>query len=84
MLMMTTQLMPIDGNNAPVDVAPEPLRLDQVSVDNAIVSILETEEIQKAQDIAAPQLLNESHPGEVEIPVCGINDNTMDKMTRNH
>ena len=36
------QLMPIGGINVPVDIAPEPLRLDQVSVDNAIAGIVET------------------------------------------
>ena len=41
------QLMPIGGINVPVDVAPEPLRLDQVSVDNAIAGIVETENLEK-------------------------------------
>ena len=36
------QLMPIGGVNVPVDVAPKPLRLDQVSVDNIIAGIVET------------------------------------------
>ena len=34
------QLMPIGGANAPVDVASEPLRLDQISVDNVIARIV--------------------------------------------
>ena len=42
------QLMPIGGINVPEDIAPEPLRLDQVSVDNVIASIImETEEPEK-------------------------------------
>ena len=41
------QLMPIGGINVPVDVAPEPLRLDQVGVDNIIAGIVETEELEK-------------------------------------
>ena len=42
-----TQMMPIGGANVPVDVAPEPLRLDQVSVDNAIAGIVQTEKLEK-------------------------------------
>ena len=41
------QLMPIGGVNVPEDIAPEPLRLDQVSVNNVITGIVETEELEK-------------------------------------
>ena len=43
------QLMPIGGINVilPEDIAPELLRLDQVSVDNVIAGIVETEELEK-------------------------------------
>ena len=41
------QLMPIGGITVPEDIAPEPLRLDQVSVDNVIAGIVETEELEK-------------------------------------
>ena len=37
-------LMPIGGANNPEDVAPQPVRLDQVSVDNAIAGILNVEQ----------------------------------------
>ena len=37
---------PTTVTNVPVDIAPEPLRLDQVSVDNVIASIVETEELE--------------------------------------
>ena len=38
-------LMPIGGGtNAPIDIAPEPLRLDQTSVDAAIAGIVQSEE----------------------------------------
>ena len=37
-------LMPIGGANVPEDVAPQPLRLDQISVDNAIAGLVETEQ----------------------------------------
>ena len=39
-------LMPVGGGtNAPIDVAPEPLRLDQISVDAAIAGIVQSEEL---------------------------------------
>ena len=37
-------LMPIGMSNKPEDVAPQPLRLDQVSVDNAIAEIVNAEQ----------------------------------------
>ena len=37
-------LMPIGGANVPEDVAPQPLRLDQISVDNAIAGLVATEQ----------------------------------------
>ena len=40
-------LMPIGGANVPEDVAPQPLQLDQVSVDNAIAGLVETEQLEK-------------------------------------
>ena len=40
-------LMPIGGQNIPIDAAPEPIRLDQVSVDDAIASLIETDELSK-------------------------------------
>ena len=40
-----SQLMPIDGGeNVPEDIAPEPLLLDQVNVDNAIATMIATEQ----------------------------------------
>ena len=40
-------LMPIGGANNPEDLPPQPLRLDQVSVDNVIAGLVETEELEK-------------------------------------
>ena len=40
-------LMPIGGANAPTDVAPEPIRLDQISVDQAITDLIQTQENNK-------------------------------------
>ena len=42
-----TLLMPIGGANNPEDVAPQPLHLDQVSVDNVIAGLVETEQLEK-------------------------------------
>ena len=40
-------LMPIGGANAPTDVAPEPIRLNQISVDQAIADLIQTQENNK-------------------------------------
>ena len=40
-------LMPIGGANAPTDVAPEPIRLDQISVDQSITDLIQTQENNK-------------------------------------
>ena len=40
-------LMPIGGANNPEDLAPQPLRLDQASVDNMIARLVEMEELEK-------------------------------------
>ena len=41
-------LMPIGGANNLEDIAPEPIRLDQHSVDNIIAELIETEELKKS------------------------------------
>ena len=41
-------LMPIGGVNNPVDIAPQQIKLDQISVDNTIVGIVETEQLKRA------------------------------------
>ena len=46
-------LMPIGGANIPEDIAPQPLRLDQVSIDNVIAGIVETEQLEKEVDDGA-------------------------------
>ena len=38
------ELMPIGGQNVPVDAAPKPIRLDQLSVDKAIAGLIQSEE----------------------------------------
>ena len=43
-----TLLMPIGGTNNPVDIAPQQIKLDQVSVDKTIAGIIETEQLKHA------------------------------------
>ena len=52
-------LMPIGGTNNPEDVAPQPLRLDQVSIDNAIAGIVEAEQT-KIDEEQADNTTNEA------------------------
>ena len=47
-------LMPIGGVNNPVDIAPQQIKLDQVSVDNTIVGIVETEQLKHAFEKKTP------------------------------
>ena len=45
-------LMPIGGTNNPEDVVPQPLRLDQLSVNNAIAGIVDAEQTKKDEEQA--------------------------------
>ena len=50
-------LMPIGAPTNVVDAAPVPILLDQMNVDNAIVNIIETEELEKeAEKSTAPDI----------------------------
>ena len=53
-------LMPIGGSNIPEDVAPQPLRLDQVSVDRVIAEIVDTEQSEIKDDRADGKDKNEN------------------------
>ena len=54
-------LMPIGGGtNTPIDVAPEPLRLDPISVDAAIAGIMQSEEVPSAP--SAPNVKSMEDP----------------------
>ena len=57
-------LMPIGGANNPEDIAPQPIRLDQASVDNTIAGLVETEELKKDTE----KQLNPLNPT-VAVPV---------------
>ena len=43
------ELMLIGGQNAPIDAALEPIRLDQISVDNTITGLIQEEEVTNEQ-----------------------------------
>ena len=43
-------LMLIGGQNVPIDAAPEPIKLYQVSIDNAIANLIQAEEQNKKSD----------------------------------
>ena len=45
-----SELMPIGGQNAPIDAVPKLIRLDQISVDNAIVGFIQDEEVPNKLD----------------------------------
>ena len=49
-----SELMPIGGQNAPVDAVPELIRLDQISVDNAIAGFIQDEEVPNKPDKQKP------------------------------
>ena len=83
-------LMPIGGANNPEDVAPQPLCLDQVSVDNVIAGLVEIEQLEKdvvdetknqMVDVTFPTVLpvNIQVPSNVQTP-----DDTKQEQKRAH
>ena len=70
------QLMPIGGVNVPVDVAPKPLRLDQVSVDNVIAGIVETEELEKDLTVGETEAKPAAEEGITVEPLPDTRDQT--------
>ena len=67
-----TDLMPIGGiGSVPLDVAPQPLRLDQVSVDAAIAGIVQTEENNEnpADDTTKPPAGTTPIVDNLDVPV---------------
>ena len=78
-------LMPIGGTNNPEDIAPQPICLDQVSVDNTIAGLVKMEELKKDTEkettnpiVAVPvptdQLQAPTDPPNMQPPV--VSDNT--------
>ena len=64
-------LMPIRGSNNPEDVAPQPLCLDQVSVDKVIAGIVDAEQ-SKTKDDQADNTTNKTpvqQPDNVTVPL---------------
>ena len=51
------ELMPIGGQNAPLDITPQPIRLDQLNVDNAIEEMIQAED--QSKDTSANKKIEE-------------------------
>ena len=68
-------LMPIGGNNLPIDVAPVPIELNQVQVDHAIAKITRQQE----EEAAAECVIDKENENPVErtpqpSPAVGADD----------
>ena len=70
------ELMPIGGQNVPLDIAPWPIRLDQLSVDNAIAEMTQAND--QLEDTAANTKTEEQ--AEVQT-VANPDDATKDNTT---
>ena len=57
--------MPIGGQNVPIDAAPEPIKLDQVSIDNAIANLIQAEEQNKKSDQSTEKKLDADDDTEI-------------------
>ena len=51
------ELMPIGGQNVPLDITPQPIRLDQLNVDNAIAIMIQAED--QLKDTSANKKIEE-------------------------
>ena len=70
------ELMPIGGQNVAVDAAPEPIRLDQVSVDKAIAGLIQDDQNRdtmtddkqerETENLPAPSKLNDPNGSETQ------------------
>ena len=70
------ELMPIGGQNVPLDIAPQPIRLDQLSVDNVIAEMTQAND--QLEDISANMKTEEQ--AEVQT-VAKPDDATKDNTT---
>ena len=60
------ELMPIGGCNVTVDAAPEPIRLDQVSVDRAIAGLIQDDQDRDTTTGESKEHNTENQPSPVE------------------
>ena len=67
------ELMPIGGQNVPVDIVPQPIRLDQISVDNAIVGMIQSKE-QPTETQTNEQADNQPNQTNQTKPVAKLDD----------
>ena len=70
------ELMPIRGPNVPLDIAPQPIRLDQLSVNNAIAEMIQVDD--QSKDTPANTKTEEQVDVQaVAVSVDANNDNTI-------
>ena len=70
------ELMPIGGPNVPLDITPQPIRLDQLSVDNAITEMIQVDD--QSKDTSANTKTEEQVDVQaVAASVDANNDNTI-------
>ena len=68
------ELMPIGGQNMPVDAAPEPICLDQLSVDKAIAGLIQSEDQNK------DETTNDKNEQQTEHPTPSTNPDSPEKQ----
>ena len=75
------ELMPIGGPNVPVDIAPQPIHLDQLSVDNAIAEMIQ--ENDQSKDPPANMKTEEQADAQAVAALDDTNkDNTIDDKNK--
>ena len=75
------ELMPIGGLNVPVDIAPQPIRLDQLSVHNAIAEMIQVDD--QSKDTSANMKTEEQADVQAVAKLDDANkDNTIDDKNK--
>ena len=75
-----SQLMPVGAPSNIIDVAPVPVKLDQINIDNAIANIVQGEELDKEEENASVPVPGENDEGTTKTMVAD-NNITTDAMT---
>ena len=70
------ELMPIGGQNVPLDIAPQPIRLGQLNVDNAIAEMIHADD--QLKDTSANIKTDE----QVEVPTVAKQDDAKSDDTK--
>ena len=75
------ELMPIRGPNVPLDITPQPIRLDQLSVDNAIAEMIQVDD--QSKDTSADTKTKEQADVQAVAKSDDANkDNTIDDKNK--